>query len=354
MAEGIEPFLFAGIDEDERHAFLAGARGTTASMRVHLGLFGKLVVDDEGKSFNVDSACCHIRGNEKLGAFFFKGAHDLVSFGLGEVALENIDGEAALGELLSENAAAVFGATEDEAAIVSLSFEEVADEVGLVFLQADGVAVDVSIDHTGGIDFDRLGFWCHANFDELAEGFWKSRREEPGCFAVVCDFDRVADLWLEAHAEHLVCFIEDEILDVFDGESLALEKIKKTTRSGDDDLRRTLEPGDLQIYFVTSGENFDEGFLVGIFGELEKRFADLFREFASGREDESLDMFLLPGDFGEQGKSEGGGFPRAGLRLANEVMTLLHEIRNGLGLHGGGLADAQFVKALDEVGRDAE
>ena len=354
-ADSLEAFLLSGIDEDKRHSLFASACGAAAAVGVHFHLFGKLVMDHEGKAFDINAAGGDVGGDEKLGAFFFEGAHDLVAFRLGEIALEDIDGEVALRELLAEDAAAVFGAAKNEATLFALAFEEVADEVGFVFFDADRIAmVDVAIDHAGGVNFHRFGFRSHAAFNELFEDRRKGGGEQPGRLAVGGEFDGAADLLFEAHAEHFVRFIEDEILHVIDRKSLALEEIEEAAGSGDDNLRGSLQSGYLKVDFVSAGDYFHESVFAGILGEFEKSLPDLFGELAGRREDEGLNVFLVPGDFSEERESKGGGLSGAGLSLSYEVVSLFQKVRNGLRLHRGGLVDAHFIQTLDEVGGNAK
>ena len=354
-ADCVEAFLLSGIDEDKRHSFLSSACGAAAAVGVHFHLFGKLVMDHEGKAFDIDAPGGDVGGDEKLGAFFFEGAHDLVAFRLGQIALEDIDGKAALHELLAEDAAAVFGAAKNEATLFALAFEEVADEVGFVFFDADRIAVvDIAIDHASGVNFHRLRFRSHAAFDELFEDRRKSGGEQPSRLAVGGEFDGATDLLFESHAEHFVRFIEDEILHVIDRKSLALEEIEEAAGSGDDNLRGSLQSGYLKVDFVSASDYFHECFFVGVLGEFEKSLPDLLGELAGRGKDEGLNVFLIPGDFGEERESKGGGFSGAGLSLSDEVVSLLQKVWNGLGLHRGGLVNTHFIQTLDEVGGDAK
>ena len=123
----------------------------------------------------------------------------------------------------------------------------------------------------------------------------------------------------------------------------ALEEVVKATGGGDEDLGGALEAVDLDVDFVTTGNDFLEDAFLRVFGEFEKCFANLFGELASGGENERLEVLVLRVDFSEEGEAEGSGFTGAGLSLSNEVVTLFHEVRDGLGLNGSGLLNVQFV-----------
>jgi hypothetical protein len=80
----------------------------------------------------------------------------------------------------------------------------------------------------------------------------------------------------------------------------------------------------------------------------------LFRKLAGRGEDEDLNLFLFGIDLGEQRQPKSSGFSRASLGLGHEVESLFHEVGNGFLLNRGGFVDAQFLEALDKVGRNAE
>ena len=115
-----------------------------------------------------------------------------------------------------------------------------------------------------------------------------------------------------------------------------------------------MQSGYLKVDFVSTGDYFHECFFVSVLGEFKKSLPDLLGELAGRGKDEGLNVFLIPGDFGEERESEGGGFSGAGLSLSYEVVSLLQKVWNGLGLHRGGLVNTHFIQTLDEVGGDAK
>lgn len=110
---------------------------------------------------------------------------------------------------------------------------------------------------------------------------------------------------------------------------------------------------DLAGEIVTTAEDFDKN-LFGTLGETEELFADLFGEFACGSDDDALDLRRFGVHLHQQGQAESGGFPGAGLGLCDEVAAILDEEGDGLELDGGGVFDAKFFDALDQVFWDAE
>lgn len=327
LAELHQLLFFPRINENEGDAFFTGAGGASAAVGVVVDLLGKLMMNDEGQVFDIDSASGDVGGDQELGALFFEGAHDLITFELGEVALQDADRVAAVGEFFTKNVSSIAGAGKDEAAQRTLSVKEFIDEVGLVILDADGeTMVDVAVDDVPGVNLDRFGIGRHAEFDEFIECPGEGGGEKPGGSAIHADFNRRADLVFETHGKHFVGFIKNEILDMIEGDRLAFEKVVKSSGGCHEDVGGALEAGDLNIDLIPAGCDFEEDPLVGILGEFEEGFMDLFGEFAGGSENEALNL-LLPGiDLAEQGEAKSGGLPGAGLGLRHEVMPALEKV----------------------------
>ena len=74
---------------------------------------------------------------------------------------------------------------------------------------------------------------------------------------------------------------------------------------------------------------------------------NLHGQFARGAKDEDLHGALPRIDFFDGGNGEGGRFAGARLRLADDVAAL-HEERDGFGLDGRGLFEAEFIDGLQQ------
>jgi hypothetical protein len=77
-------------------------------------------------------------------------------------------------------------------------------------------------------------------------------------------------------------------------------------------------------------------------GELMHLLRNLDGQFAGGAENQNLDGAQGGINLFNGGHGEGGRFARAGLGLADHVKTLHHQ-RDGLGLNGRGLLEAELA-----------
>ena len=223
----------------------------------------------EGEVGNVDAAGGDVGGDEKLDPLLFKSAHHFVAFLLGEVALQDFDLKAFFEELISECDGAGLGAAKDESPFVALFCQEIDDELVFFGVLEDGVAmVDVAIDDVLVFNFEERGFGGKIVLDEVFHLVGESGREEPGAFAFWGEFKDLGELGLEAHAEHLVGFVEDEEADGGEVERFALEEVEETSGSGDYDLGGAFEGRDLAVDGVAAADHFGED-LGGVFGKAE-------------------------------------------------------------------------------------
>ena len=138
-----------------------------------------------------------------------------------------------------------------------------------------------------------------------------------------------------------------------EGECLFVDEVDQASGSGDDEMSRPLQRGDLLVEVVTAAEDFDEDFF-GKLGVAEKLLADLLGELAGGGDDQALDFLGLGIDLHQQGQAERGGLAGASLGLSDQVATIVQQEGDRLVLDFGGMDDAEFVQALHQVGGNAE
>ena len=137
---------------------------------------------------------------------------------------------------------------------------------------------------------------------------------------------------------------------MIEGNSLTLEKIIKSAGSCDKDMGGSLETSHLDIDFISTGCDFEEDSLVGILSKFKKSLMDLFGELTGRSKNETLDLFILGVNVGEQGEAKSGSFTSSRLSLRYEIMSALEKVRDGLRLHRSRFLNPQFIETLDKVG----
>src|SRR5690606_16617479 len=190
----------------------------------------------------------------------------------------------------------------------------------------------------GDGDLDRVG---EVLVGDLADGGGHGRGEEGDLALGGCLAEDLLDVFGEAHAEHLVCFVEDEEADVVEAQGAAFEVVLDAAGGADDDVDAVAQGallGDVGGAAV-DGQDAD---VVHLAGEGLDGVGDLHGELARGGQDEGLDLAEGGVDGGEQREAEGGGLAGSGLGDAGDVAAG-EELGDGAGLDGGGGDEAEVV-----------
>ncbi len=130
--------------------------------------------------------------------------------------------------------------------------------------------------------------------------------------------DDPLDLRLEAHVEHAVRLVEDEDLDVVEGDHLPLDEVLKPPGRRDDDVR-ALEPLGLRPDWRAAVGDTDPDALRG--SEGLDRVGHLERELPGRHEHESLGGLTVSGDPLDERDSESDCLARSGRRLCKDVAS---------------------------------
>ena len=146
----------------------------------------------------------------------------------------------------------------------------------------------------------------------------KGGGEEEGLAGFGESIDDAADLRKEAHIEHAIDFIEDEVLDIVEVGGAVFDEIEESTWGGDEDIDALLKK--LALFAVADAPINEADGEIHEAGEVAEGGLDLSGEFAGGFEDEGAHL-AVGGEFGEDGEAEGGGFSRARLGGAHHIAT---------------------------------
>ena len=160
------------------------------------------------------------------------------------------------------------------------------------------------------------------------------------------------DVVAEAHVEHHVHFVEDDHFDRVELERAAAHVVHDAARRADDDVRALAQAEKLAVVGLAAVNRqgveaaFEEGQLVDF-------LRNLHRQLARRAKDQNLrvaprDIHLFNG-----GGGEGGGFAGAGLGLADHVLAR-HQQRNGFGLNGSGLLEAELMNGFEQFLRQTQ
>jgi len=253
---------------------------------------------------------------------------------LGEVSLEERDGEARLLEMLGHARRPVLGACEDEDRIRVRAVQDLHEQRRLEVL-LDGVQGvgdrghrrRLSDLHGDGVFQDVPG--------QVPDFIGHGCREQQGLPLGGDSAQDPSDIGHEAHVEHAVRLVQDQHLHVGEVDDPLLHEVQKPPRAGHDDLGALLELLDLGVLLHTAIHG--DALHIGLAAQLAHGLVDLLGQFARGGDDEGTDALARPRHQPLQDRqAEGGRFPRAGLGHSHDIAALQDQ-GDALGLDRRGL-----------------
>ena len=162
------------------------------------------------------------------------------------------------------------------------------------------------------------------------------RREEQGLAGERNELADALDVGDEAHVEHAVGFVDDQKLDAGEQQPPALEMIEQPAGRRDQHVDAARELRVLIVERHAADDQRDVELLLG--AVLDEAFLDLRGEFARRLEDERARHARAGAagfQHGEHRQREGGGLAGAGLRNAEHVAAR-EDVGDRLFLDGGG------------------
>ena len=159
------------------------------------------------------------------------------------------------------------------------------------------------------------------------------------------------DIFDEAHAEHLVGFVEDDGLHSAEVQGVLLDEVQQATGRADDDVDAALEAPDLAAIGLPAVHRQDDRLQAGSVGF--QGACHLQGELARGHQDQALDHAQTADEVVEDGQTESRGLAGAGLRLPDDILSC-EQGGNDSRLNGGRLAVAEISDCLHQGGVQVE
>ena len=316
--DGADVVDFFGGENGDGVADLEGAAGAADAVDVVFGMLGDIIIDHVRNAGDVEASGGDIGGDEDFILATFEAGEGVFAFALGAIGVEDGDGMLEIFELVGHAVGHHFGARKDDRAIELGVFEESDEELKFLIF---GDGVKGVGDRLGGgaalADFHLFGIG-EEPFGHGLEFRRKGGGEEESLAGFGESIDDAADLGEEAHIEHAIDFIEDEVLDIVEFGGAVFDEIKEAAWGGDEDIDALLE--ELALFAVADAPVDEADGEIHEAGEVAEGGFDLGGEFAGGLEDEGAHL-SVGGEFGEDWEAEGGGFSRAGLGGAHHIAT---------------------------------
>ena len=244
----MEEIELVSRDDGYGLAFDPGSSRPPDPVNVVTGDHGEVIVDDRRELLDVETSRSNVRCDENVDLPGLELLQSGESCILGLVAVDSVGLEAAGPEILRQPIASVFRPAEHQRLLVDLLSEHM-DEHLTLFPRVDRVKTmaDRCRDAVLGRDLHRVGV-DHEIGRDLLDLWGEGRREQPGLTLRRNCFDDCLERWKEAHVEHPIGFIEDEILDTRKRNLLLLHVIDESSRCRDEDVDTATERLNLALH----------------------------------------------------------------------------------------------------------
>ncbi len=276
---------------------------------------------------DVDAAGRHVGGHEDVGGFLLEAAQDFLPLSLRHVAVQPLGRIAAFGQPAHQFVHAHLGPAEDDAVEFGFHVHDARQRVELVavaHLEVDLVR-QLGGDFLCG-NFQQLGV-PHVFFREVYDAFGHRGREQQDAAVLVRvgeDFLHVLD---EAHVEHFVGFVENQVFEFLDVERTAPQMVEDAAGRAHHDVDAFAQTAQLFAHRSPAVDGRHGEFPLRV--ERKDFFGYLQRQFARGNQNQRLRRPFERTEPFEDGQSESCGLSRSGLGLGDDVVRFFRVQQNG-------------------------
>lgn len=335
-------------------------------MDVVVNVGGEVVVDDVLDVGDIETTGGDSGGDEDRGTSRAEHLKSTLTLALGAVTVNGGGREALVDEEVGEGVGHALGLDEDQGQTSTVSVKDVEQHTTLVHvlhvLDLLGDVLRSGTDTANGQENVVVQEVAGQHLDVAGEGGRKHESLAAVSGGHVLALDDAADLGLETHVKHAVSLVENQVLDVLEGDAATLDQVDKTTRSGDEQVTATLDLAELGANVGTTVD--DARADPRAVGELAGLVEDLGDKLTSGSENErggvslalasetSLGRGVAGGavlvSLGEDGEKETTSLSGTSLSASHEVTTA-HDDGDGVLLDGSGDVVAGEVDVGDQV-----
>ena len=314
---------------------IARSLGTTSAadaMHVILRVEWHVKIDDMADLRHVDTTRSDVRGDEHVVTAITKAFQGIFTLTLGAVRVERSDRMAVAGKELRDAVRAMAGTAEDDDGIVVDLVKKSLEQIGLLIIRdGENGVLDGGGRSAARTNLDDLGL-LHGPLDEGVDIRRDRRGEQAGLTLLGATLNDAADIRQEAHVQHAVRFVENEVLHLIKADGAAVQVIDKPAGRGNQDIHAALQL--IHLLAITDTAEDDDGTQIGEPGEITEGSLHLGGQFAGGFQHQHAWCRGGFVQFGKDGQGKGSRLASARLGTANHVFTGQNQ-GNGAQLNGG-------------------
>ena len=347
-----QPRTLLGRHEGQSLARAAGPTRAAHAVDVGVGLARHVEVDDDADPLHVQPPRGDVGGHQDVQRALAQPRHELLPLLLDDVPRQRGARHAARpqfdGQILGRRARA----HEHEGGVGLGDRQHARQGADLVPLGDDGERLVDRGDRRRGPRYRHLLGVAEVALGHPADSRGHGRREEGGDPLGGQIGGDGLDVVGEAHAQHLVGLVEDEVPHGVQEQGAAVHEVHDAARRPHHDLGAVLERAQLRAVGGAPVDGHDvQAPRPG--GEGLDGLCPLHGQLARGGQDEGLDPGVVRVDVRQEREGEGRRLARARLRHADDVAPFEQQ-RDGRGLDGRGGGETEVRDGREEVFGQAE
>lgn len=317
---------------------------TTNTVNVVVNVGGEIVVDDVGDVGDIKTTGGNSSSHHDGAATVAEELQGTLTLALGAVSVDRCGGEVLVDEEVGERISHALGLDEDERQAAGMSVEDVEEDRALVnVLDKLDLLRDVLGGRTNAADGKEdvvLEEVAGEHLDVAGEGGREHESLAVGDHGHVLTLDNAANLGLETHVKHAVSLVEDEVLDVAEGDAASLYEVHQSAGGSNKKIAAALDLAELGANIGTTVD--DARADPGAVGKLAGLIVDLRNQLAGGGQNQRGGVGLalatkLASSAGrdsrrtveeglrEDGEEETTGLARTSLGTGHEVAAAHHD-----------------------------
>ena len=339
--------LLLGGQEGDGLAVATGAPRTADAVHIGLGLTWHIEVDDQTDPVHVQSPGGDVGGHQYVEGASAQTLHQTLALALRHVSGDCGGLDAPARQLDGDVLGRGLGAHEDDGGLGVGDGKDPGDGADLVAEGNHRIGLVDGGDgggRPGDLDLNGL---VKVLARHGLDGRRHRGREQGGAPFGGKGLRNRLNVLGEAHAQHLVGLVQDEVAHVVELEGALVNEVDDASGGADDDLGAALERADLG----TVGGTAVDGHHVqpaGAGGHVGDGLGALEGELAGGGQNEGLDHAVTGVDGVEEREPEGRGLSGSGLGDADDVAAGQQD-RDRLLLDGGGGHEAHVGDGLEQI-----
>ena len=289
-------------------------------MNVRFGVLRQRIVDYVGQVVDVDPARRHVGSHQNIGQLFLELAEDFLPLSLRNVAVQPLGRVPSFGQPVHQLVDAHLGAAENDAVKLGFRVDDARQRVELVAVAHFEINLVGQLGrHLLRGDPEQFAV-AHVLFRQRDDPFGHRGRKEQNASPVVRMGEDFFDILDEAHVQHFVGLVEDQVLEFPDVKRSPVQVVEYPARRSDDHVDALGQSAELLAHRSAAVDGRDRQLAAAV--QRQQFFGHLQRQLARRNKDQGLSRALERTEPFENRQAERGGLAGPGLGLRDDVVRL--------------------------------